>query len=51
VADTLDAIDEMDLTCFGAKEDQEALRSFLREFLDVFSPKTVPGWEFRIKGE
>jgi Reverse transcriptase (RNA-dependent DNA polymerase)/RNase H-like domain found in reverse transcriptase len=53
VADTLDAIDEMDLTCFGDWEDQEALRSVLRESLDVFSPKTgtVPGWEFRIKAE
>jgi hypothetical protein len=51
VADTLDAIDEMDLTCFGEREDQEALQSVLRESLDVFSPKsgTVPGWKFRIK--
>jgi hypothetical protein len=31
VADKLDAIDEMDLTGFGEREDQEALRSVLRE--------------------
>jgi hypothetical protein len=53
VADTLDAIEEMDLSGFGETEDQEALRSVLREYSDVFSPKTgtVPGWEFRIKVE
>jgi hypothetical protein len=53
VADTLDAIEEIDLTGFGVTEDQEALRSVLREYSDVFSPKTgiVPGWEFRIKVE
>jgi hypothetical protein len=45
IADTLDAIKEMDLSGFGEREDQDALRSVLREYLDVFSPKTgtVPG--------
>jgi hypothetical protein len=53
IADTLYAIKEMDLSCFGESEDQDALRSVLSEYLDVFSPKTgtVPGWEFRIKVE
>jgi hypothetical protein len=53
VADTLDAIEEMDLSGFGETEDQKALRSVLRESSDVFSPKTgtVPGWELRIKVE
>jgi hypothetical protein len=53
IADTLDAIKEMELSDFGERVDQEALRSVLREYLDVFRPKTgtVPGWEFRIKVE
>jgi Reverse transcriptase (RNA-dependent DNA polymerase) len=53
VGDTLDAIEEMDLSGFGETEDQEALESELREYSDVFSPKTgtVPEWEFRIKVE
>jgi hypothetical protein len=51
--DMLDAIDKMNITCFRERQDQEALRSVLREYLDMFSPKTgtVPGREFRIKVE
>jgi hypothetical protein len=44
-------IKELDLSGFGSGEkDQEALRSLLLEYSDVFSPttETVPGVEYKI---
>jgi hypothetical protein len=53
IADTLDAIDGLELTGFGTGDDRQALQAVLREYVDVFNADTgiVPGWEFKIEVE